>query len=95
MLEYAGRLGLTGPLGINYGCSSGEGAALVRDLMESLHRRGSQQWDLPRIWTALTWFDGFLQATDVVLAISPLTSPWGQGQVSVRRANSPRSLLAD
>ena len=74
MLEYAGRLGLTGPLGINYGSSSGEGAALVRDLMESLHRRGSQQWDLPRIWTALTWFDGFLQATErepFVAAIPP------------------------
>ena len=60
----AARLGLTGPLGADVGLEAeGGGGAYAAELLDAVSARAAQAWDLPRLATALTWFDAFLQAT--------------------------------
>ena len=60
----AAQLGLTGPLGVGFGVDvEGSGGAYAAELLDAVSERAAQAWDLPRLSTALTWFDAFLQAT--------------------------------
>ena len=60
----AARLGLTGPLGVDCGVGvEGGGGAFAAELLDAVSERAALAWDLPRLGTALTWFDAFLQAT--------------------------------
>ena len=60
----AARLGLTGPLGADAGLEAeGGGGAYAAELLDAVSARAAQAWDIPKLATALTWFDAFLQAT--------------------------------
>ena len=67
VLRTAERLGLTGPLGgwPAHDTTSG-GLGFVASLRESFRARATVATDMPRLRTALTWFEGFLEATQRV-----------------------------
>ena len=63
----ATQLGLTGPLGAGCGVGvEGGGGAFAAELLDAVGERAALAWDVPRLSTALTWFDAFLQATQRV-----------------------------
>ena len=60
----AGRLGLLGPLGISFGIDTTHpGGSLEASLLLSLAGRCAKAWDVPRLHSALVWFDHYDQAT--------------------------------
>ena len=64
MLATAGRLELLGPLGIDFGLDAESGGgAFASDLFRSHHQRCAEAWDLPRVHSALTWYEGFRAAS--------------------------------
>ena len=75
MRERAQRLGLTGQLGAGWGADgAGHGGAYTAELLESAAGRAMLAWDIPRLRTALVWFEDFLAAsrrTPFVPAIGP------------------------
>jgi hypothetical protein len=62
--ERAARLGLLGPLGASWGAGEvGAGGAYTEQLLESSAGRAMLAADIPRLRTALVWFEAFLAAT--------------------------------
>ena len=75
VIARAAALGLTGPLGpspIPEGASSGGGFA--RRLEADLLASASDAWDVPRLASALTWVDPFVEATGRTLFYPSLGS---------------------
>eukprot|EP00966_Prymnesium_polylepis_P042160 979413-Prymnesium_polylepis.1 len=64
MRDRARRLGLTGELGADWGLGGGaSGGAYTAELLASAEGRAMLAWDIPRLKTALAWFEDFLAAT--------------------------------
>ena len=61
VMALAARLGLTGPLGVDFGASAGNGFG--SSLLAAAHRRQAEAWDLPRTATALQWTERFVHAS--------------------------------
>ena len=82
----AGRLGLLGSLGIEFDDFEGEGGggAFAADLFRSHHERSVQAWDLPRVQTALTWFEGFLVTSDRIPFVPAFGAEALRGQLHNR-----------
>eukprot|EP00966_Prymnesium_polylepis_P112070 2592051-Prymnesium_polylepis.1 len=64
MRAVAGRLGLLGPLGAGWGAGGVDGGgAYTAELLQSAAARAMLAWDIPRLRTALGWFEDFLSAS--------------------------------
>lgn len=78
LMERAERLALLGPLGadFDYGDMGDESGAagFQSQLLERVRRRAANAWDLPRLGSALTWFEAFLTATRRVPFVPALGS---------------------
>jgi hypothetical protein len=63
VLSRAAALGLTGPLGPSPALDDAMPGAFARQLEASLLASASDAWDVPRLSSALTWVEPFLQET--------------------------------
>ena len=64
MRATAERLGLLGPLGAGWGAGGVDGGgAYIAELLQSVAGRAMLAWDIPRLRTALGWFEDFLSAS--------------------------------